>query len=280
MTATSANYTCAVLGDPIDHSLSPTLHNAAYAELGLGWTYDRHQVPAGGLAGFLAACGPHVRGLSLTMPLKREALPLVASMSPRARIAGAINTLVRTSYGWAGDNTDLPGAVAAIRERSAHPIVHAAILGAGATAASIGLAVAELGAEHISILARHAERAGETVSVLDDQCHRVGVSVDSIDTVLENVDILISTIPASAQTPALVARYRDTPIIFDAIYDPWPTPLATAATGVVVSGHDLLIHQAALQFELFTGHVAPMEAMRAALQPIGDQADQAEHSVP
>ena len=258
-------YVCAVLGDPIEHSLSPTLHNAAYAALGLDWSYGRHQVPSGGLAGFVAQCGPDVRGLSLTMPLKREALPLVASMSHRARTAGAINTLVRTSYGWAGDNTDLPGAVAAIRERSSHPIIHAAILGAGATAASIGLAVAELGAEHISILARHAERAGETVSVLDDQYHRVGVSVDSLDVVLENVDILISTIPAAAQTPELVARYRDVPILFDAIYDPWPTPLASAATGAVVSGHDLLVHQAALQFELFTGQPAPMEAMRASL---------------
>lgn len=264
------SWRCAVLGDPIDHSLSPTLHNAAYAALGLDWTYGRHQVPAGGLAAFLASCDPDVRGLSLTMPLKREALPLVASMSPRARTAGAINTLVRTSYGWAGDNTDLPGAVAAIRERSDHSIVHAAILGAGATAASIGLAVAELGAEHVSILARHAERAGETVSVLDDQYHRLGVSVDPIDTVLENVDILVSTIPASAQTPDLVDRYRDTPIIFDAIYDPWPTPLASAATGAVVSGHDLLVHQAALQFELFTGQPAPMDAMRAALEPGAD----------
>lgn len=267
MTATSADYVCAVLGDPIDHSLSPTLHNAAYAALGLQWSYGRHQVRSGELAAFLATCGPDVRGLSLTMPLKREALPLVASMSPRARTAGAINTLVRTSYGWAGDNTDLPGAMSAIRERSSHPIVHAAILGAGATAASIGLAVAELGAEHISILARHAERAGETVSVLDDQYHRVGVSVDRIETVLENVDIVISTIPASAQTPELVERYRDTPIIFDAIYDPWPTPLASAATGAVVSGHDLLVHQAALQFELFTGRTAPMDAMRASLEP-------------
>lgn len=262
------DYVCAVLGDPIDHSLSPTLHNAAYAALGLDWSYVRHQVPAGGLAAFLAACGPDVRGLSLTMPLKREALSLVASMSPRARTAGAINTLVRTSYGWAGDNTDLPGAVAAIRERSSHPIVHAAILGAGATAASIGLAVAELGAEHISILARHAERAGETVSVLDDQFHRVGVSVHSLDAALENVDIVISTIPAAAQTPELVDRYKNTPIVFDAIYDPWPTPLASAATGAVVSGHDLLVHQAALQFELFTGQVAPVAAMRAALEPV------------
>ena len=264
------DYRCAVLGDPIEHSLSPTLHNAAYAALGLDWTYERHQVGSGELAGFLASCGPDVRGLSLTMPLKREALPLVASMSHRARMAGAINTLVRTSYGWAGDNTDLPGAMAAIRERFAGPIVHAAILGAGATAASIGLAVTDLGAEHISILARHAERAGETVSILDDHNDRVRVSVDPMETVLENVDILISTIPASAQTPELVARYRDVPVIFDAIYDPWPTPLASATTGAVVSGHDLLVHQAALQFELFTGQTAPLEAMRAALEPTAD----------
>lgn len=266
----SMTYTCAVLGDPIEHSKSPLLHRAAYAARGLDWAYDRHEVPSGGLADFLRSCGPDVRGLSLTMPLKREALPLVASMSHRARTAGAINTLVRTSYGWAGDNTDLPGAVAAIRERFDGPIAHAVILGAGATAASLGLAVTDLGAEHISILARHAERAGETVSILDDHNHRVGVSVDPLDAVLENVDIVISTIPASAQTPDLVERYRNVPVIFDAIYDPWPTPLASAATGVVVSGLDLLVHQAALQFELFTGQPAPMDAMRAALEPAAE----------
>ena len=110
---------CGVLGDPIAHSLSPVLHRAAYDALGLDWSYDAHRVPSGGLAAFLGGLAEDWRGLSLTMPLKREALPLVDRLSDRARLAGAVNTLLIEDDGTRlGDNTDLPGAAAAIRERT------------------------------------------------------------------------------------------------------------------------------------------------------------------
>jgi len=261
---------CAVLGDPIGHSLSPALHRAGYAELGLEWSYDAFPVRSGGLSAFLAGLGGDWRGLSLTMPLKREALALwdrevgpVASVSHRARAAGAVNTLVRTSYGWAGDNTDVPGAVAALRERVDAEPATAAILGAGATAASTGLALAELGARRITLLARDADRAEETRAVIAG--HRAGptVTVAGIGETAE-ADLLVSTVPADAQTPELVARWREVPVLFEVVYDPYPTPLQAVATGTVVSGLDLLVHQAVLQFELFTDRPAPLEAMRAA----------------
>ncbi len=114
---------CGVLGDPIAHSLSPVLHRAAYAELGLDWSYDAHRVPAGGLESFLAGLDDTWRGLSLTMPLKREALPLVDRLTDRARLAGAVNTLLVEPGGErVGDNTDLPGAAAAVRERTSAPL--------------------------------------------------------------------------------------------------------------------------------------------------------------
>ena len=129
---------CGVLGDPVAHSLSPVLHRSAYAELGLDWTYDAHLVASGGLADFLDGLGAEWRGLSLTLPLKREALPLVDRLSDRARLAGAVNTVVLEDDGSrSGDNTDLPGAVAAIRERTTTPLATAAI--ASSPGASIGV---------------------------------------------------------------------------------------------------------------------------------------------
>lgn len=266
---------CAVLGDPIDHSLSPALHRAAYAELEMSdWSYTSTRVQAGGLATYVADLGgdwppSRWRGLSVTMPLKREAYELARSISPRARLVGAVNTLVRSSHGWVGDNTDLPGAVAAIRERAGADFSCAsgAILGAGATAASTGLALAELGASRITLLARNPGAAGETIEMISRHRSKPVVSVLPLDAAAPastSVDVVVSTVPAKAQTPELIDRWASTPVVFDVVYDPWPSPLLSVTPGVAVSGLDLLVHQAVLQFELFTGRAAPLEAMRAA----------------
>jgi shikimate dehydrogenase len=269
-----------VLGDPIAHSLSPVLHRAGYAELGLDWSYDAHRVPAGRLAAFLDGLDEEWRGLSLTMPLKREALVLADRLTERARLAGAVNTLVLEGAERVGDNTDLPGAAAAIRERTSMPLTSAVVLGGGATATSVGLALVDLGVASIRVAVRDASRATETVDLLRSHPAAPEVSVEPLTDGQwsdgpdlrardSTVDIVVSTIPASAQTPDLVDRWRDVPVVFEALYDPWPTPLAAsvldgAGGRVVVGGLDLLVHQAALQFELFTGLAAPLAAMREA----------------
>jgi len=256
---------CAVVGDPISHSLSPVLHRAGFAAVGLDWEYDAALVPAGGLAGFVASLGEEWRGLSVTAPLKREALILADVLSDRVRLVGAANTLLMTGGEVHADNTDLPGAVAAIRERYDGAIRDALILGAGATAASTGLALAELGATRIAIAARSASRASDTVAAIAGHPSRPQVRVLDLATVeLEGEDIVVSTVLAIAQTRGLVARVSDVEVLFDALYDPWPTPLARAVTGTLVSGLDLLVHQAGLQFTAFTGVAAPLAAMRAA----------------
>jgi shikimate dehydrogenase len=258
---------CAVLGDPVAHSLSPVLHAAGYAELGLeDWSYDAVRVPAGSLAGFAADLDTTWRGLSVTAPLKREALAFASTVTERARLAGGANTLVRAETGWAGDNTDLPGAVAAIRERYAGPVRSALILGGGATAASVGLALAELGASALTLAVREPTRAAATVAALVAHPSSPVVDAVRLDEVEVLPDIVVSTIPVDAQTPDLVARCADAPVVFEVTYNTWPTPLADAATGVVVSGLDLLVHQAVLQFEQFTRRPAPLEAMRSAGQ--------------
>ncbi|WP_322919412.1 shikimate dehydrogenase [Nocardioides renjunii] len=259
---------CGVLGDPVAHSLSPVLHRAGYAEQGLDWTYDAHRVPAGGLEAFLGGLGEEWRGLSLTMPLKREALTLVDRLTDRARLAGGVNTVVLDDGARVGDNTDLPGAAAAIRERTSRPLASAAIIGGGATAASVGLALVDLGVTRIELLVRDAARATDTVAVL--RSHPAGVDVRSA--ALDGpgdlaADLVVSTVPAAAQTAELVARCEAVPVVFEALYDPWPTPLSAAALAsgrVLVGGLDLLVHQAALQFELFTGVAAPLAVMRDA----------------
>jgi shikimate dehydrogenase len=269
---------CGVLGDPVAHSLSPVLHRAGYAELGLDWTYDAHRVASGGLPDFLAGLGPEWRGLSLTMPLKREALPLVDRLTDRARLAGAVNTVVVEDDGTRlGDNTDLPGAAAAIRERTRAPLASALVLGGGATATSVGLALADLGVRDIVLAVREESRAAETVSAL--RAHPLAPEVavlplagpwgprPDLPAVGSTVDVVVSTVPAVAQAPDLVERCAEVPVVFEVLYDPWPTPLAAAAEAsgrVLVGGLDLLVHQAALQFELFTGHRAPLEVMRDA----------------
>ncbi len=259
-----------MLGDPIAHSLSPVLHRAGYAELGLDWTYEAVQVPSGGLSAFLEHDSGW-RGLSLTMPLKREVLELGDELTDRARAAGAANTVVLDGGRLLLDNTDLPGAVAAVRERFSGPVDEVSVIGSGATAASIGLALCELGARTVRVLSRDEGRAAATIEVIASHASAPAVTWRDLSAVTSEVvlpgDAVVSTIPAEAQGVALVEACRSTSLVFEALYDPWPTPLAAAALArgqALVSGLDLLVHQAALQFELFTGQVAPVAVMRSA----------------
>lgn len=262
-----ARLRCGVLGDPIEHSLSPTLHRAGYDALELPFDYDAVRVPAGGLADVVDALGPEWRGLSVTAPLKREALARAEEATDLARMAGAANTLVRTSSGWRADNTDIPGAVAAITERFAGPIGSATILGGGATAASVGLALAELGVEQLTLAVREPRNAAEAVAAVRRHPAGLDVAVVGLDEVSGSGGILVSTIPAAAQSESLVRRAFPANVLFEVTYNHWPTPLVEAATAhgvAVVSGLDLLVHQAVLQFAMFTGHNGPLEVMRAA----------------
>jgi len=258
---------CGVLGDPIAHSLSPVLHRAGYVALGLPWEYDAHRVAAGGLAQFVAGLDASWRGLSLTMPLKREAVALADSLSEPARLCGAANTLLLGEAGISGDNTDIPGAVAALADRGITAVRSATILGGGATATSVGLALADLGATEVRLLVREPSRAAATATALAAHPRSPRVLVEELATAAVTGDVVVSTIPASAQGGDVVTRCAGRSAVFEVVYDPWPTPLAAAALRrgqVLVSGLDLLVHQAAAQFELFTGLRAPLAVLRDA----------------
>ncbi|AKJ14382.1 shikimate dehydrogenase [Streptomyces incarnatus] len=260
----------AVLGKPIAHSLSPVLHRAAYDELGLGgWSYDRFEVDEAGLPGFFEQLGPEWAGLSLTMPLKRAVIPLLDEISETAASVDAVNTVVLTEDGRRlGDNTDIPGMVAALREHGIEQVESAAILGAGATASSALAALARICTGEVVAYVRSEARAAE----MRQWGERLDVDVRTADwTDAEQAlrsPLVIATTPAGT-TDALATAVPERPAtLFDVLYDPWPTELAARWSmfgGAVVSGLDLLVHQAVLQVEQMTGRSpAPLEAMRRA----------------
>lgn len=260
----------AVLGSPIAHSLSPVLHRAAYTELGLGgWTYDRFEVDEKTLPGFFDTLGPQWAGLSLTMPLKRAVMPLLDSISETATSVEAVNTVVFTPDGGRhGDNTDIPGMIAALREHGIETVETAAILGAGATASSALAALARICSGEVTVHVRSEARAAE----MRQWAERLGVTVriaaweDAAQAL--HAPLVVSTTPAGA-SDALAGAVPERPgALFDVLYDPWPTSLAarwSAYGGAVISGLDLLVHQAVLQVEQMTGRSpAPLHAMRTA----------------
>ncbi|MGW0206030.1 shikimate dehydrogenase [Streptomyces sp. NPDC003233] len=260
----------AVLGKPIAHSLSPVLHRAAYDELGLAdWSYDRFEVDEAGLPGFFEKLGPEWAGLSLTMPLKRAVIPLVDEISETAASVDAVNTVVFAEDGRRlGDNTDIPGMVAALREHGVEQVDSAAILGAGATASSALAALARICTGEVVAYVRSEARAAE----MRQWGERLDVEVRTADWAdaerALRAPLVIATTPAGT-TDALAAAVPERPAtLFDVLYDPWPTALAARWSmfgGAVVSGLDLLVHQAVLQVERMTGRSpAPLEAMRRA----------------
>ncbi len=262
---------CAVLGSPIAHSLSPAMHRAAYAHLGLDWTYEPVEVPAGGLAEFVGALGDDVRGLSVTAPLKREAAAVAHQRSGDVETLGVANTLVVEDGMLSAHNTDVPGAEAALGERGVVRPVTARILGGGATAASMAMTLVRMGVEEVEFVVRDASRAAEAEAVVRGR--GIGVAVRLLDEpMIERVDLLVSTVPGDAIGSRAHELVDSSHAVFDVVYDPWPTSLGRAAdeAGVpVVSGLDLLAHQAALQVELMTGSdVSPQLLRDAALRAL------------
>jgi shikimate dehydrogenase len=261
----------AVLGSPIAHSLSPALHTAAYAALGLaGWSYTAIECDEAGLPALLDSRGPEWAGLSLTMPLKRAVLPLLDCTEPLAVAAGGANTVVFDDGARHGYNTDVPGMVAALAEAGITAPGRATILGAGATACAALAALRETGLTSAVVLVRDQARADDLLAAAG----RLGVAVDlrPYNAGIREGDLLVSTVPAgAADFYAERAGSRPRPAaVLDVVYAPWPTPLAQAAAmsgAIVVSGFDLLLHQAARQVELMTGiKPAPLAAMRMAGQ--------------
>jgi shikimate dehydrogenase len=260
----------AVLGSPIAHSLSPALHRAAYAELGLDWHYDRAEVASGELEQFLhetrGTSTPDPartwRGLSLTMPLKREVLPLLDTVSPLAAALGVANTVVIDDDGRRhGHNTDVDGIVRTVEAHHDARPESATILGGGATASSAIWAAWQLGARSFSIHLRNPMRAGELTSLASELGCDISIAPLTELGALAPLDFVISTLPGGVADELSLRPRSASSVLFDVAYEPWPTRIASswaADGGIAFSGLDMLFEQAVSQVRLFTG--LPQEA--------------------
>lgn len=267
----------AVLGSPIRHSLSPVLHAAAYEVLGLDWIYDAHEVAEDGLVAFLARLGGDLpgdwRGLSLTMPLKRAAIPLCTDLDEVATVTNAANTLTFDGGAVHGFNTDVPGMVNALAEAGVTEVGSAAILGGGATAAAAVAALAQICTGPVEVFVRTPERAAELRPVAAH--YGLELRVRAWDDALAGLaaPLVIATTPKGTADHLAAAVPAHPGVLFDVLYDPWPTSLATAwsqATGTVLGGLDLLVHQAVLQVELMTGQTLERTAVITAMRSAGE----------
>lgn len=262
----------AVAGKPIDHSLSPVLHKAAYAELGLDWDYDALECDELALPAMVTrlAAAPEFAGLSLTMPLKAVAFDVADHRADSALQVGVANTLVMTGGRTTAHNTDVTGLVLALAELDVRaPVSRPVILGGGGTARAALAALARLDATEVLVALRRPA-AGQPLVELG---RSLGLTVRPVAwpasyEELSGAGVVISTAPAGATDPLAAAGWSSGLPLLDVLYAPWPTPVATrvaAAGGTVVSGIEVLFWQATVQVELMTGRPAPIAAMHAAL---------------
>jgi shikimate dehydrogenase len=250
----------AVLGSPIGHSLSPVLHRAAYAELGLSdWRYDAIECTTEGLPEQIdrARNDPDFGGFSLTMPLKVAVLPLLDELLPLAERTQAVNTVVRREGRLFGANTDVPGLVGSLADAGFARPKHPVVLGAGGSARAAIAALAQLGASRMRAGSRSAERAAGLHAVAEASGIRLDV-VPFGSELIDGADLVISTVPAEAsqELAGWDVSWQPGALLFDLLYAPWPTPFAVAAgaAGVrILGGLELLAQQAVGQVALMTG---------------------------
>lgn len=256
----------AVLGSPISHSRSPRIHEAAYAELGLAWSYDAIDVSEGEFDAFISGRGSEWLGFSVTMPLKRKAFEISTTVDAAASATTSVNTLKRLDNIWAGFNTDVPGIETCVMQLKLTKMRSAVVLGAGATAASVIYALGQMGFETIFVVARRRTQADELVSRFETastSIRSVQLPTDSTDadrslrlqTLIAGADLLINTLPGEVVSHfPLIESLAPLPALFDISYDPWPSPLSARwdeAKVPYVHGLDLLVQQALLQVRIF-----------------------------
>ena len=282
-TPSDAARRCAVLGSPIGHSLSPLLHRAAYAQLGLDWTYTAHEVTEQTLPQFLADLDPSWRGLSLTMPLKRAVLPLLDEVEPVARTVEAVNTVLLNPGHRSGVNTDVSGLLTALRTAMSttgapQAAGHAIVIGGGATAASALAALAGLGVDTVDLRVRDLARAHQTLLTGD----RLGLEVRvlpldapwqsapwAVSSVPSGGAVVVSTVPSAVAAEVLPENVLSGTVVADVRYDPWPSPLLAVAErrgSATVTGIDVLVHQAVAQVRLMTGQEVAADSLLEAAE--------------
>lgn len=275
---TGATRVAAVIGDPVEHSLSPVLHNAAFKAMDLDWVYVAFRVAAGSAAEAIAAMRAlRLAGLSVTMPHKAGVAEAVDRLGPVAARLGVANTVFWSGSELVGESTDGAGFIAALRSDSGFSPhgKRCVVLGAGGAARAVTLALAEAGASAVTVVARREEQADACAGVAGVGATSAGLP--GLARSVGNSDLIVNATPvgmaAGAGLPFGVdeAWLRPGQFVTDLIYAPETTPLLAAArrAGAGVSnGLGMLVHQAALQLQLWTGRPAPIDDMTAAVQAV------------
>lgn len=259
---------CWVIGSPVEHSLSPVIHNAAFAALDLDWTYFAVAVPEGRAADAVAAMRSlRLGGMSVTMPHKSAVAAVVDTITPRAERLGAVNCLSWRGAGIEGDSTDGAGFLDSLLvDHGWDPAGRRAlVVGAGGAARAVVAALADAGAASITVANRHEGRAARAAALADGRG-----AVASVDAAAD-VDLVVNATPVGmagdTASPVPAERLGAGQVVVDLIYDPIETPLLGAARtqgAVPVNGIGMLVHQAAHAFRAWTGEDPPVEVMSAA----------------
>ena len=270
-----------VIGDPVSHSRSPQMHNAAFAKAGLDYVYVPFHVRpddlAAAIAGFKAI---NVVGINVTLPHKQAVIPFLTSISREAELIGAVNTLTFVDGHIHGDNTDAPGVLQALDEdgnTSGTPVGEkVVVLGAGGAARAVVVALALRGVAAITIANRTVEKA---VALATEMDQKTGVSMQGMGLTDERLPrsvreskllVNTATISMDVTQPLLISAdwLQPNTIVYDIVYTPPVTPLMQAATErgcQTLGGIGMLVHQGAIAFEKWTGVAPCLETMRQAL---------------
>lgn len=276
---------CGIIGDPVEHSLSPVMHNAAFSARGINYVYVAFAVPAP-LLGAAVAGIRHLNlvGVNVTIPHKEAVLAYLDEVTEEARLMGAVNTIVRRKDRLIGYNTDGEGALRALRAAGFDPAGRSILfLGAGGAARAVAVALARAGAAAVTVANRTPARAEAVAGLLHD---KLGVAARTVPwphpgvegparEALEQADLVVhatplGTYPDTSTGPDIAYEVlRPGQFVFDLVYNPPETVFlarARAAGARVVSGLEMLLHQGALAFELWTDQSPPLDTMRAAVR--------------
>jgi len=269
---------CGIIGDPIEHTMSPAIHNAAFQAMGLDYVYVAFGVKGEGLRQAIEgmrALG--MRGMSITIPHKVAALPLMDKLDPLAEKIGAVNTVVNDNGVLTGYNTDATGFLQAMLEKGVDPAgKNVTIVGAGGASRAVSFILADRGANPvilnrieeidwaIDLAARISESFGKDVEALE-------LTSDNLAGVLDKTEILVNATsvgmsPNVDNTPVPADLLRADLTVYDIVYNPVKTRLlqnAEAAGATIISGVDMLVWQGVVAFEKWTGQKPPVEIMKA-----------------
>ncbi len=275
----------AVIGSPISHSLSPIMHNAAIAHLGIDYAYLPLEIEIQNLASAVEGLARinNFAGFNLTIPHKQEIMPLLTQVTAIAQAVGAVNTVKRTEKGWIGTNTDVAGFLAPLRKLDRDwqktPVV---ILGNGGAARAVVAGCLELGCPMIHVVGRDQTKLQQFQQQVTAQMHDYNLRVHawaSLDTLLEVAGLVVNTTPlgmgkdvlGSPLTSSQITKLPPQAIVYDLVYNPRQTKLLQLAKGqglAEINGLEMLLHQGALALEFWVDIPAPIKIMQLALEEV------------